>query len=67
MVEPANMTAVLQEKWKDVEQPANFTANYSDRQGAVRYDHERDEEGGEEEVGLPAPGRHSAHRAGKGY
>lgn len=43
--EPANMTAVLREKWKSQSHPTNFEANYRDLQGAVRYDQELEEEG----------------------
>src|SRR5689334_9426644 len=43
--EPANMTAVLQEKWNTQPPPPQFEANFRDRQGAVRYEQDLEEEG----------------------
>lgn len=43
--DPANMVAILQEKWKKAPEPPNFFASFTDRQGAVRYDQEREEDG----------------------
>ena len=43
--EPANMAAVLAERWKEQERPEGYEGNFTDRQGAVRYDQALEEDG----------------------